>query len=250
MSYSLALFFSLFPKPTSAPLSFLHFPRPFPDFLYSPLNPPLPFLSLWVPDPFLNLFNFFQTYLHLRPHPSSQKHELKSRCTPTADSFFTKPISLSATTNQTGNTQFSSRLSRSNLTRLLDNTPSITAFVPSNAAFVAAGNYTQTSARLASQLSNHIVTNQVLYLPRLVHGACYRTKAGNDITVTVKSGRYFINDAEIVQPDLILENGVAHIINKVMPFLFPLAFHPTDHVSCSDSARFFYNFITNNEYYK
>lgn len=143
-----------------------------------------------------------------------------------ADSFFTIPISLSATSNQTGNTQFAGRLGRSNLTYLLDNTPSITAFVPSDAAFAALGNYTPTSAQIASQLSNHIVTNQVLYLPRLVHGARYHTKAGNEISVTVKRGRYFINDAEISQPDLILENGVAHIINKVKLFLFHPAFQP------------------------
>lgn len=159
----------------------------------------------------------------MRPHHFLPKHVLKSICTTTADSFFTKPISLSATSNQTGNTQFASRLGRSNLTYLLDNTPSITAFIPSDAAFAAVGNYTQTSAQIASQLSNHIITNQVLYLPRLVNGACYRTKAGNEIAVTVKGSRYFINDAEISQPDLILENGVAHIINKVMLLLFPLA---------------------------
>lgn len=151
---------------------------------------------------------------------------LKSTCTTTANSFFTKPISLSATSNQTGNTQFASRLVRSNLTYLLDNTPSITAFIPSNAAFAAVGNCTQTSAQIASQLSNHIVTNHVLYLPRLVNGACYRTNSGNEITVTVKGSRYFINDAEISQPDLILKNGVAHIINKVILFLLPLAFQP------------------------
>jgi len=152
----------------------------------------------------------------LRPPSLPSKTRAKIIPSTNADSFFTKPISLSATSNQTGNTQFASRLGRSNLTYLLDNTPSITAFVPSDAAFAALGNYTPTSAQIASQLSNHIVTNQVLYLPRLVHGARYHTKAGNEISVTVKRGRYFINDAEISQPDLILENGVAHIINKVI----------------------------------
>lgn len=161
----------------------------------------------------------------MRPHPSLPKNVLELICTTNADSFFTKPISLSATIDQTGNTQFASRLGRSNLTYLLDNTPSITAFVPSDAAFAALGNYTPTSAQIASQLSNHIVTNQVLYLPRLVHGARYQTRAGNEITVTVKSGRYFINDAELSQPDLILENGVAHIINKVTLFPFLLHFN-------------------------
>ncbi|MCJ1349053.1 hypothetical protein MMC31_007289, partial [Peltigera leucophlebia] len=124
---------------------------------------------------------------------------------------------LSATSNQTGNTQFASRLGQSNLTGLLDNTPSITVFLPSDAAFAAAGNISQTSAQIASQLSDHIVTNKVLYLPLLVDGATYQTKAGRPITVSVRAGRYFINGAQIIQSDLILENGVAHIINKVIP---------------------------------
>ena len=132
------------------------------------------------------------------------------------NSFFTKPITLSATSNQTGHSQFASRLDQSNLTHLIDTTPSITCFLPSNAAFVkATGNSTQTPSQIASQLSGHIVTDQVLYLPRLVDGATYSTKAGTTIVVSIRDGRYFINGAQIVQADVILENGVAHILDKV-----------------------------------
>ncbi len=122
---------------------------------------------------------------------------------------------MSATSNQTGNAQFADRLAKSNITRFLDNTPGITCFIPSDAAFAAAGNSSQTPAQTASQLSGHVVTNEVLYLPRLVDGATYKTNAGTIITVSVRGRRFFINGAQIVQPNLILENGVAHVIDKV-----------------------------------
>lgn len=122
---------------------------------------------------------------------------------------------MSATSNQTSNTQFASRLSQSNLTCLLDNTPSITVFIPSDAAFATAGNSTQTLSQIGSQLLGHVLVDQVLYLPRLVDGATYRTKAGTTITISIRGGRYFVNGVLIVQSDFILENGVAHILNKV-----------------------------------
>lgn len=127
---------------------------------------------------------------------------------------------MSATSNETNNTQFASRLSQSNLTSLLDKTPSITVFIPSDAAFAAfaaaaGNNQTQTPSQISSQLLAHLLVDQVLYLPLLVDGATYQTKAGTSITITVRGGRYFVNGVLIVQSNFILENGVAHILNNV-----------------------------------
>ena len=138
----------------------------------------------------------------------------------TKRSYFTQPKALSATSSETNNTQFASRLSRSNLTSLLDKTPSITVFIPSDAAFAAAtaGNNNrtnETTSQISSQLLGHVLVDQVLYLPSLVDGATYKTKAGTTITISVRGGRYFVNGVLIVQSDFIIENGVAHILNKV-----------------------------------
>lgn len=123
-------------------------------------------------------------------------------------------MSLSSTTSETGLSTFGSLASQANLTYSLENTQSITAFLPSNAAFAAAGNSTTSTSTL---ISNHIVSGLSGYLPDLTDGMNLTTKTGGALTVSVRSGIWYINDAKITQANLIMENGVAHIIDQVCP---------------------------------
>jgi uncharacterized surface protein with fasciclin (FAS1) repeats len=53
------------------------------------------------------------------------------------------------------------------------------------------------------------------YLPDLTEGAMLKTQAGESLVISVVDGEYFVNDAKITTANLILENGVAHVIDKV-----------------------------------
>ncbi|OAA65387.1 beta-ig-h3 fasciclin [Niveomyces insectorum RCEF 264] len=131
------------------------------------------------------------------------------------DSYFTLPESLSSTAALTGQTTFNSLANSSNLTSTLDNAQFVTVFLPSNAAFDAANSNSSTLS--SSQLiSNHVVSGFVGYLPALVDGLTLTTENGGVLTVSVRNDIWYINGAIITQANLILENGVAHVIDKVL----------------------------------
>ncbi|RFU24390.1 hypothetical protein B7463_g11949, partial [Scytalidium lignicola] len=146
------------------------------------------------------------------------------------DNYFTLPQSLSSTASANGHTSFLSAANSTNATSILDNTPSITAFIPSNAAFsnrTAATSYASSS----NLLSGHIIPNFLGYLPALTNGATYQTQAGGNITITIRGGQYFVNNAKIIASNQILENGVAHIIDSI---IIP----STPHVSFNGATSF------------
>ncbi|KAI0437591.1 FAS1 domain-containing protein [Xylaria telfairii] len=128
------------------------------------------------------------------------------------DSYFTLPQSLSSTSQATGQTGFSGLLAKSNMTNTLDSTHSITVFLPSNAAFSA----TNSTAAAPELLSNHVIAGTVNYLPDLKDGSVLTTQRGETLAISVRNGIYYVNGARITQANLILANGVAHIVDKVL----------------------------------
>ncbi|KAI1457065.1 FAS1 domain-containing protein [Annulohypoxylon moriforme] len=145
------------------------------------------------------------------------------------DSYFTLPESLSSTAQSTGQTAFAGLLSRSNTTSTLENTQSVTVFLPSNAAISASN-----SSIPASQLvSDHVVAGNVAYLPDLKDGDILKTQRGESLAISIRAGRYYVNGGLITQANLILENGVAHVVNKV---LTPTPAVPVTSAASSDST--------------
>jgi len=133
----------------------------------------------------------------------------------TVDGFFTLPETLSTTAIRNGQTTFARMGNSTNMTALLDNTPSITSFIPSNAAF-SASNATAKYNSSASLLSGHIIPNFLGYLPALVNGSTFTTQGGTNITVTLRGSDTFINNAKIIASNQILQNGVAHVIDSII----------------------------------
>lgn len=98
------------------------------------------------------------------------------------------------------------------MTAALDAAHLVTVFVPSNEAFSSAPNGSTPPAEL---LSNHVVPDFVGYLPDLKDGAVLKTRTGGSLTISVKNNQYFVDGAKITTANLILENGVAHVVDKV-----------------------------------
>ncbi|OQU98255.1 Fasciclin domain-containing protein isoform 2 [Cladophialophora immunda] len=133
----------------------------------------------------------------------------------TTDGLFTLPVALSATAQTTGQTTFVSLASASNQSSVLDATPLITVFIPTNQAFAAA-NISPASSGIPSILAGHVVQDFAGYLPSFGNGASFVTQSGTTVTVTVQGDDYFVNNAKIIASNLILENGVAHVIDTVL----------------------------------
>ncbi|KAI0887798.1 FAS1 domain-containing protein [Annulohypoxylon maeteangense] len=142
------------------------------------------------------------------------------------DGYFTQPESLSSTAQSTGQTAFAGLLSRSNTTSTVESTQSVTVFLPSNEAISASN-----SSLPASQLvSDHVIAGNVAYLPDLKDGDILKTQRGESLAISIRAGRYYVNGGLITQANLILENGVAHVVNKVLT--------PTPAVPVTGAASF------------
>jgi uncharacterized surface protein with fasciclin (FAS1) repeats len=74
-------------------------------------------------------------------------------------------------------------------------------------------------------ISGFVIPNFVGYLPSLKNGSTYTTRAGTTVTVTVQGSDYYINNAKIIGANMILENGVAHVVDQVRLLLL-MSFFP------------------------
>ncbi|KAI0073801.1 FAS1 domain-containing protein [Panus rudis PR-1116 ss-1] len=98
-----------------------------------------------------------------------------------------------------------------------------TFFAPNNDAVVAAQDSFRSFSRNATAYTNvvynHIINGSTIYSP-LLSGQHFTTTAGENLSFFVnRTGQYLISGsiiARIVQPDVILPNGVIHVIDQVI----------------------------------
>ena len=109
-------------------------------------------------------------------------------------------------------------------TTLSDTTKNYTVFAPTDVAFADLPNGTLASLladvpSLQNVLLYHVVEGRVLSTD-LSDGLVVTTESGDDIEFEINSG-VFIKDsttelAQVTQADILADNGVIHIINKVL----------------------------------
>lgn len=101
----------------------------------------------------------------------------------------------------------------------------VTAFLP-NITVAQASQYTNLSSTEALQLFNyHVVLGLDGYSTRLTDRMQLQTLAGVNLTVYHVNGSIYINNARMFHPDLIVKNGVAQVLDKVLDPRDPTA-HP------------------------
>ncbi|KAF9471118.1 FAS1 domain-containing protein [Pholiota conissans] len=108
----------------------------------------------------------------------------------------------------------------------LQNATGITYFVPNNLAFTSDVNSTlqglqSNTSALQTVVQNHYINGTSLYSTLIDNSTTAVSAAGENLTFFVNSTGTFINGAnntvaQIVRPDVLLDNGVAHIINGVL----------------------------------
>jgi hypothetical protein len=98
----------------------------------------------------------------------------------------------------------------------------VTIFCPNNDAFqklagAPGGANNITDEQLAEILQYHVVQGAVGYSTTLSNDLKLPTLAGQELTITIDAeGGVFVNNARVINSDIIIANGVLHVIDAVL----------------------------------
>ncbi|KAL1612583.1 hypothetical protein SLS60_000812 [Paraconiothyrium brasiliense] len=137
------------------------------------------------------------------------------------DSVLTVPRNASTTLSKIPDVELTAALgalTAANLVDTIDSVADLTIFVPSNAAFTtAASAFANASIEtLTSVLTYHAITGAVVFSSDITN-TTVKTINGNDLTLSVGAdGTVYVDNAKVILPNIVLSNGVAHIIDTVL----------------------------------
>jgi uncharacterized surface protein with fasciclin (FAS1) repeats len=102
----------------------------------------------------------------------------------------------------------------------LSGTAKLTVFAPTNAAFAKVPKSTlaalgKNKALLKKVLLYHVVSGE-LPASQVVKRHAIKTLEGADVKISVKAGKVYVNNAQIVKTNVFASNGVIHVINAVL----------------------------------
>ena len=105
------------------------------------------------------------------------------------------------------------------ITQVLSGVRGLTLFAPDNDASLQLLQFSGNTTQLWDVLRNQIINGTTVYSPSFVNSS-YVSAAGENIHLTSNSTGEFVTSgnttARIVQPDVLTENGVIHIIDRVL----------------------------------
>jgi uncharacterized surface protein with fasciclin (FAS1) repeats len=119
--------------------------------------------------------------------------------------------------------QFSTLVSlvkKAGLVKTLSGRANYTVFAPTNAAFAKVPKRTLNAlakdrAKLKAVLLYHVVKGKVP-ASKVVKLDSAKTVNGASVTIDVRKGKVFVNDARVTKPDIKASNGIVHQINRVL----------------------------------
>ncbi|CAO3684202.1 hypothetical protein G6F70_001951 [Rhizopus microsporus] len=129
------------------------------------------------------------------------------------------------TTEQFNITQFEQLFTTLNATNssafeTLANMTNVTYFVPVDNAFAMTGESQVDNQTLPNLLAAHIVQG-VYYTTNITNATediTAQSLAGQNITLSKNDTSFFVNNATIVVPDILLDSGVVHLIDTVLNY--------------------------------
>lgn len=132
------------------------------------------------------------------------------------DNLLTVPVNVSATAVAANLTSLAGALTNAKLVQTLDTAKDVTVFAPNNAAFQAIGSAlpNMTAQEIARILEYHVVNGTVGYSSTLKNGTTLKAMNGESLTVSMVNGSVFVNSAKVIVPDILVANGVVHVIDK------------------------------------
>lgn len=133
------------------------------------------------------------------------------------DTVLTIPMSIAETAAAANLTQLTGALTKANLVDTVTGLEDVTVFAPTNEAFekiasVAAG---LTVEELTDILTYHVVAGTVGYSTELMDGSI-PTVNGASVTIDVSDSGVKVNEANVAVADVLVANGVVHVIDSVL----------------------------------
>lgn len=134
------------------------------------------------------------------------------------DRLLTVPQNISTTAIDLNATAAVGALEDVNLVNFIDTTPDLTVFLPSNDAFGAIGSAAAnlTMEQITSILQYHVVNGTVGYSTTLKNGSSIATAGGMNVTIRIEGSDVYVNSAKVIVPDVLVANGVVHVIDGVL----------------------------------
>ncbi|KAL8730079.1 MAG: hypothetical protein Q9166_004278 [cf. Caloplaca sp. 2 TL-2023] len=134
------------------------------------------------------------------------------------DNVLTIPQNVSSTAIAAGLSGVAGALTQAELVDTVDSLTDVTIFAPNNSAFQAIGSALPnlTMSQLASILQYHVINGTVAYNSTLENGSTVPALAGGDLSISIVDGDVFVNSAKVLIPDVLVANGVVHVIDNVL----------------------------------
>jgi transforming growth factor-beta-induced protein len=135
------------------------------------------------------------------------------------DTVLTMPLSPSNSAIDSELTALAGGLTTTNLVSAVDNLKDVTIFAPSNKAFQDIGSVVPSlsTMQLANILEYHVINGTVGYSSLLTTGLAnesFPTLMGQRLNVEAVDGKVFVNSAQVTITDIIVSNGVMHVLDK------------------------------------
>ncbi|KAL8380914.1 hypothetical protein RB595_005283 [Gaeumannomyces hyphopodioides] len=113
---------------------------------------------------------------------------------------------------------FTGGTAHANLVTPLSDGRELTLFAPNDEAFAAVADVAAglTVEQLAAVLGYHVVNRSAVYSSAIANGTRARTAQGSDVALTARDGSVFVNKAKVVKADVLLKNGVVHVVDGVL----------------------------------
>ncbi|PNS14719.1 hypothetical protein CAC42_1741 [Sphaceloma murrayae] len=134
------------------------------------------------------------------------------------DQVLTLPANITVTATSAGLSSLAGALIQTELLDDVSDLDNITVFAPSNAAFqnIASVLSNATRETISSVLTYHVINSSVIFSTDLADGVQVPTLNGGSVTINQEGSNFFVNGALISLPNVLVENGVVHVIDQVL----------------------------------
>ncbi|CAG8656448.1 10844_t:CDS:2 [Ambispora gerdemannii] len=133
------------------------------------------------------------------------------------DKVLIPPEKSTKVAKRAGLTQFVAALVKTKLDVVVDTIKGVTIFAPVDDAFLKSNASILNETTLAAILKLHVVSDIVGYSAGLKDGQNFSTVAENaTVTIKISNGTVSVNGAKVLIPDVLVENGVIHVIDSVI----------------------------------
>ncbi|KAF2222112.1 FAS1 domain-containing protein [Elsinoe ampelina] len=133
------------------------------------------------------------------------------------DEVLTIPLNASDTAERLNATAALGALTLTGLADSLDIVPDLTLFIPVNEAFQAAASAFEGASveTLRDVLQYHAITGNVIFSSEITNTTAQASNGGT-LTFSVIDDEIYVNTARVLIPNVLLSDGVAHVIDTVL----------------------------------